>query len=108
MLTTWYYDSSRSKSNLLSHISHTHFFPSNIESMNVRRTFQMFGKRMAEAMELAAAAGELTSPTWKKTKQFILKLNDNIDYCNSSKQYNHNINKRPLSSENPHILKEMK
>ncbi|XP_044006006.1 uncharacterized protein LOC122851023 [Aphidius gifuensis] len=94
-------------SHLLSHIDERlHLRPNSFESMNVKRTFQMFGRRYAAAMKTAGHANLLiSSKTWMETAGFIERCNDAIDALNTltNKDEKRLNMKRVISDRNPQV-----
>ncbi|XP_063972848.1 uncharacterized protein LOC135160339 isoform X2 [Diachasmimorpha longicaudata] len=103
------FDKTLGTSNLLSHISDIHMAPNNFQSMNVKRAFQIFRARYAQAIRLwgysmkTAAGHNFASSTWEATAQFVEKMNNIIDACNSMGMIDRNPNRRPFSPDNPQI-----
>ncbi|XP_044019775.1 uncharacterized protein LOC122860151 [Aphidius gifuensis] len=74
--------------------------------MNVKRTFQMFGRRYAAAMKTAGHANLLiSSKTWMETAGFIERCNDAIDALNTltNKDEKRLNMKRVISDRNPQV-----
>ena len=102
MVATWRIDQSKN-SNLLN-LKYEHFFPNNFQAMNVKRTFQVFGKRMASAVATAGNCKNLRSLTWRKTSQFIRMMDNVIDACNSSSIKSLNNYLLTLSAQNSTVI----
>lgn len=101
---TWSVDDAvKGGSNLLSHITEAHIHPNTFEAMNVKRAFQLFSHKFSAAMRIADYGKQLQTSTWEATADFIERLNNVIDACNS---YSYNVKfggKRLLSPKNPDI-----
>lgn len=103
---TWLIDNLNTTSNLLSHLSQTHFDPNSFEAMNVKRAFQLLSLRMSSAIKLAGPNG-LQSTTWKKSAEFSEYMNAVIDAFNSRNEKCRNPLKRIISDRNPEILERL-
>lgn len=103
-LDTWEYDNLNSTSNLLSHITQAHLFPTSFQVMNVKRAFQVLSHTFASAISTAGNDPQgLQSKTWRSSAAFAERMNKVIDSCNAYRLLNANPAKRPLSDRNPEI-----
>ncbi|XP_068991131.1 uncharacterized protein [Neodiprion pinetum] len=101
---TWRYDNCSTTSNLLSHISEAHLFPSSFQAMNVKRAFQILSRRFAAAITTAGKDPHgLNTETWQASAAFAERMNKVIDSCNAYELLCRNPDKRPLADKNPEI-----
>ena len=100
LFATWQFDRKLNTSNLLNHITYTHFYPNNFEVMNVKRAFQMLSARFAAAISTAGQSNALKSFSWKASAEFVYRMNKVIDAMNVYHLNNWKGEKSPLSDDN--------
>jgi len=100
LFATWQFDRKLNTSNLLGHITCTHFYQNNFETMNVKRAFQMLSARFAAAILTAGQSNVLKSNSWKASADFVCKMNKVIDAMNIYHLNNWIGEKEPLSNAN--------
>lgn len=100
LFATWQFDRKLNTSNLLNHITYTHFYPNNFKVMNVKRAFQMLSARFAAAISTAGQSNALKSFSWKASAEFVYRINKVIDAMNVYHLNNWKGEKGPLSDDN--------
>ena len=108
LIQTWQIDSEIGTSNILAFLSEKNFNPSNFDVMNVALAMKVLSRRMAKAIRTAGETHVLISDTWEQSAHFVETVDAVIDACNSYSLKNVEKQKRPLSDNNPEILKRIR
>ncbi|CAI6353573.1 unnamed protein product [Macrosiphum euphorbiae] len=88
-------------------ITPAHLAPNAFQKMTCKLAIQLFSNSVSAAIKTCVSTGELISDTAINTSNFISVINDMFDAANSKNLYDRNINKRPISDNNTHVLQNL-
>lgn len=88
-------------------ITPAHLAPNEFQKMTCKLAIQLFGNSVSAAIKTCVSTGELISDTAINTSNFLSVINDMFDAANSKNLYDRNINKRPMSDNNTHVLQNL-
>lgn len=110
LLNVYAMDYGNGVSEALTHLSWTHFLPNNFQCMNVRRAFQVLGGRLARTMQFVhnEPSIKIDRTTMQESIDFVNKMNDIVDICNSTSDKSKTKWKLPLSLERPESLQKLR
>jgi len=88
-------------------ITPAHLAPNSFQKMTCKLVIQIFSSSVSAAIKTCVSTGELISDTAINTSNFISVINDMFDSANSKDLYDRNINERPISDNNTHVLQNL-
>lgn len=88
-------------------ITPTHLSPNTFQKIKCKLAIQLFSNSVSAAIKTCISTGELKSNMAINTANFIQIISDMFDAANSKNLYDRNINKRPISNNNTHVLQNL-
>jgi len=88
-------------------ITPAHLAPNTFQKMTCKLAIQLFSCSVSAAIKTCVSTGELISDTAINTANFISIINDMFDAANSKNLYDRNLNKRPMTDNNTHVINNL-
>lgn len=97
----------KNTSRAMTKITPAHLAPNTFQKMTCKLAIQLFSCSVSAAIKTCVSTGELISDTAINTANFISIINDMFDAANSKNLYDRNLNKRPMTDNNTHVINNL-